>query len=79
MGDRLQTTIEALETLLQWRRLPEVRMLADPPGLDRELEAICASHPLRGGAWTDAYLAAFAISGNLRSSPSTGDSGDTKG
>jgi toxin-antitoxin system PIN domain toxin len=54
---------QALET---WLALPHVTLLAEPPGLDELLAQWAVKLDLRGGQWTDAYLAAFAAASGCR-------------
>jgi len=54
---------QALET---WLAIPNITLLAEPPGLE-ELLAQWSTHiDLRGGHWTDAYIAAFAAASGCR-------------
>jgi toxin-antitoxin system PIN domain toxin len=46
--------------------LPEVQFLAEPPGVDEHLARFCNLGRTSPNLWTDAYLAAFATSGQLR-------------
>jgi toxin-antitoxin system PIN domain toxin len=56
----------AWRALQTWLSLPQVRLIAEPAGLD-ELLAQWAGHlDLRAGMWTDAYLAAFATASGAR-------------
>ena len=66
MQSAVLTSGEAWDVYQQWRRLPEVIMLSDPVGLDGHLQSFCLSMALSPQLWTDAYLAAFAVAGNLR-------------
>jgi predicted nucleic acid-binding protein len=53
----------ALET---WLAVPHVTLLPEPPGVE-ELLAQWSTHlDLRGGHWTDAYIAAFAAASGCR-------------
>jgi hypothetical protein len=56
----------AWRALGTWLALPRIRMLAEPAGLDEWLARWSGSLDLRGGHWTDAYLAAFAAAGACR-------------
>jgi uncharacterized protein len=49
-----------------WLSVPGVRMLPEPTALDEWLERWSVALDPRGGAWTDAYLAAFAAAGGYR-------------
>ena len=53
----------ALET---WLAIPHVTLVAEPIGVDELLRDWATKLSLRGGAWTDAYLAAFASAGDYR-------------
>jgi toxin-antitoxin system PIN domain toxin len=53
----------ALET---WLALPQIILLAEPPGLDELLAQWAGKLDLRTGQWTDAYLAAFAAASGCR-------------
>lgn len=53
----------ALET---WLAVPRVRLLVEPAGLEEWLARWSGELDLRGGEWTDAYLAAFAAAGDCR-------------
>jgi uncharacterized protein len=46
--------------------LPEVALVAEPPGIETAMRKITSSAQFRNADWTDAYLAAFAQSANLR-------------
>ena len=54
---------QALET---WLAVPQVSLLAEPPGLDELLAQWAGKLDLRTGRWTDAYLAAFAATSGCR-------------
>jgi toxin-antitoxin system PIN domain toxin len=54
---------QALET---WLALPQITLLAEPPGLDELLAQWAGKLDLRGGHWTDAYIAAFAAASGCR-------------
>lgn len=57
------TAWQALATLLA---VPRIRLLDEPAGLDEWLNRWAGELDLRGAAWTDAYLAAFAAASNCR-------------
>jgi predicted nucleic acid-binding protein len=57
---------QAWEALATWRKQDGVRMLPEPELLDRQLANWSREVDLRAGAWTDAYLAAFAVAGGAR-------------
>ena len=51
----------------QYRALPQIGLLSDPPSCDIDLACLLQTHsPLSPRLWTDAYLAAVAKSANLR-------------
>jgi hypothetical protein len=52
--------------LATWLALPRVTVLQEPAGLDELLARWSGEHNLRGGQWTDAYLAAFAAASGCR-------------
>jgi len=56
----------AWRALEVWLAFPEVALLAEPAGLDELLAMWSGQLDLRGGAWTDAYLAAFAVASGSR-------------
>lgn len=56
----------AWQALATWLTVPRVSLLSEPPGVDESLSGWGARPGLRGGAWTDAYLAAFALASGCR-------------
>jgi uncharacterized protein len=56
----------AWRALRTWLALPQVTLLTEPAGLDELLEQWAVRLDLRGGRWTDAYLAAFAAASGCR-------------
>ena len=56
----------AWKALESWLAVPRVRLSPEPDGIDDCLRRWSASLDLRTAAWTDAYLAAFAVSGGYR-------------
>ena len=52
--------------LRTWLALPQITLLAEPAGLDELLGQWASQLDLRGGRWTDAYLAAFAAASGCR-------------
>ncbi len=54
---------KALET---WLAVPQVSFIPEPPGVDELLAEWAGKLNLRGGNWTDAYLAAFAAASGCR-------------
>ena len=55
----------AWRALEAWLAFPEVGPLAEPAGLDELLARWSGQLDFAGGAWTDAYLAAFAVGKRL--------------
>ncbi len=66
MGAAVLDGAAAWRALATWLAVPRVRMLAEPAGLDEWLNRWSESLDLRGGVWTDAYLAAFAAASGCR-------------
>ncbi|HEY9870831.1 MAG TPA: TA system VapC family ribonuclease toxin [Candidatus Obscuribacterales bacterium] len=56
----------AWHALMTWLAVPRIRLLEEPAGLDEWLGRWAGELDLRGAAWTDAYLAAFAAAGDCR-------------
>lgn len=56
----------AWRALKAWLSQAGVRIRDEPAALDEWLERWSATCDLRGGNWTDAYLAAFAAAGGYR-------------
>jgi toxin-antitoxin system PIN domain toxin len=56
----------AWQALATWLSVPRVILLSEPPGVDELLARWVATLDIRGGAWTDAYLAAFAVASGCR-------------
>lgn len=57
---------KAWRALVTWLALPQVTLLAEPAGVDELLAQWASQLDLRGGGWTDAYLAAFAVASGSR-------------
>lgn len=53
----------ALET---WLSNARIAFLPEPAGIEEWLRDWARQHDLRGGQWTDAYLAAFALASGCR-------------
>lgn len=66
LGERVLDTASAWNALEAWLAVPRVRLIDEPPGVDELLRGWSASLDIRGGAWTDAYLAAVAVAGGCR-------------
>jgi predicted nucleic acid-binding protein len=60
------TAQEAWLAYRAFRGLPEVDMLADPPGLETTLAVWTDQPDFPAGRWTDGYLAALALSSRSR-------------
>ncbi|MBM3268066.1 MAG: PIN domain-containing protein [Candidatus Sericytochromatia bacterium] len=56
----------AWQALATWLSVPGVELMAEPSGVDALLMRWSSLLDLRGGNWTDAYLAAFAAAGGCR-------------
>lgn len=66
MGPLVMDGRAAWEALGTWLAQPHVRMLAEPADVDEWLGDWSGKIDVRGGAWTDAYLAAFAVAKGCR-------------
>jgi toxin-antitoxin system PIN domain toxin len=66
LGDRTLDGGAAWAALQAWLAVPGVVMLDEPADLDGVLGGWSGVWNLRGGHWTDAYLAAFAIASGCR-------------
>ena len=66
MGEQVLTPSAAWKKLAQFLALPEVKRLAEPPGLDQPLGIFCDIGRTSPSFWTDAYLASFAQASRLR-------------
>ena len=66
LGDRALRGVAAWKTLDEWIVMPGVIFLPEPSGVDELLRQWVGEIDLRSGRWTDAYLAAFAASGDCR-------------
>jgi toxin-antitoxin system PIN domain toxin len=66
MGDAVLTPTLAWRKRGEFLALPEVRLLSEPARLDEHLDKFCALGRTSPNLWTDAYLAAFAVSARLR-------------
>jgi len=56
----------AWRALATWMSTPRIVFLAEPAGLDEWLARWSGALDVRGGQWTDAYLAAFAAASGSR-------------
>ena len=66
MGDQVLAPLAAWNKCGEFLALPEVRFLAEPPGLEEQLGELCRAGRTSPNLWTDAYLAAFAGCAGLR-------------
>jgi uncharacterized protein len=66
LGDAALDGRAAWQALETWLAVPRITLLAEPPGLDELLAQWSTQIDLRGGQWTDAYLAAFAAASGCR-------------
>lgn len=66
MGRATLDGAQAWKALRTWLEVPRVRLEPEPVGIDACLEKWSGCVDLRAGAWTDAYLAAFAVAGGYR-------------
>ena len=66
MGGRTLSPAAAWKKCAEFMALPEVKLIAEPPGLDEQLGRYCNLGRTSPNLWTDAYLASFAGSAALR-------------
>lgn len=66
LGEVALDGTSAWRALQTWLGVPRITVLPEPAGLDEILARWAGELDLRGGHWTDAYLAAFALAGNCR-------------
>ncbi len=66
MGEQVKTTQQAWVAWQSLMELHEVGMMTEPDALDAELQRLAQNVSWPGPMWSDAYLAAFATSANLR-------------
>ena len=64
-GQRI-SPVDAWAAFRLWMDLSEVDYLPDPPGCRDALDRLVSSGSVSRHAWTDAYLAAFAITAGTR-------------
>jgi uncharacterized protein len=64
----------AWHALRTWLALPQVTFIGESAGIDELLQQWAGRLDLRGGKWTDAYLAAFAVASGCRLVAFDGDS-----
>ena len=66
MGTHVLSPAAAWATSTDFLSLPEVELVAEPAGVDQELERFATAARSSPNLWTDAYLAAFAVSAAMR-------------
>lgn len=66
LGRAVLDSTSSWHALMTWLAMPRVSLVAEPPGIDEWLGLWARSLELRGGQWTDAYLAAFAGASDYR-------------
>lgn len=66
LGEAVLGGTAAWHALQTWLALPQITLLGEPVGLDELLGQWATQLDLRGGRWTDAYLAAFAAATGCR-------------
>jgi toxin-antitoxin system PIN domain toxin len=66
MGKQTLTTAAAWKKSAEFLALPEVKLIAEPAGLEEQLGVFCDLGRTSPNLWTDAYLAAFAKCAGLR-------------
>jgi len=65
LGDEALTNAKAFALVEQLLKSPSIRLLQEPTGTQDQLALHGISNTKSSQLWTDAYLASFAISGNL--------------
>jgi len=73
LGDAALNGPAAWQALAIWRAQPRIRWIEEPAELDEWLARWSGALDLRGGHWTDAYLAAFAAASGNRLVAFVGD------
>jgi toxin-antitoxin system PIN domain toxin len=66
LGNAVLDGAAAWQALETWLAVPKITLLAEPPGLEELLARWSMHIDLRGGHWTEAYLAAFAAASGCR-------------
>ncbi len=66
MGGTPYTQEQAWQAYQAVINLPEVSVMAEPPGIDTAMRKLTAQVTFRNTDWTDTYLAAFAQVASLR-------------
>ena len=75
LGDATLDGAAAWRALETWLAVARVTFLGEPAGVDELLGRWASRLDLRGGHWTDAYLAAFAAASGCRLVAFDGDFG----
>ena len=58
--------VEAWENYLRWRARPGIDFFDEPVGIENLIADWCSKGLATPRTWTDLYLAAFAVTDNLR-------------
>jgi toxin-antitoxin system PIN domain toxin len=66
LGDAVLDGAAAWRALQTWLAIPQITLLDEPAGVDELLGQWAMQLDLRGGNWTDAYIAAFATASGCR-------------
>jgi len=66
LGEAALDGASAWQALRTWLSVSGVGFLSEPPGVDEVLARWAGDLDLRGGHWTDAYLAALALASGSR-------------
>ncbi len=66
LGEAALDGAAAWRALQTWLAVPRVTLLGEPATIDEWLGRWSGELDVRGGQWTDAYLAAFAAAGDCR-------------
>ncbi len=66
MGTHVLSPAAAWATSTDFLSLPEVELVTEPAGLDHAWERFATAGRSSPNLWTDAYLAAFAVSAGMR-------------
>jgi uncharacterized protein len=66
LADAVLDGAAAWRALQTWLAIPQITLLDEPAGVDELLGQWAMQLDLRGGNWTDAYIAAFATASGCR-------------
>src|SRR6185437_14361834 len=66
MGEETLSSADAILVYRQLLRDERVRFEPEPPNLENVWLSLMTGGSGKGGTWTDAYLAAFALGGDFR-------------